>query len=264
VKKYIIITLSVLILPSLHAACPNGKTYPVTLTFDDGPHSVLTPKVLDVLKEEKIKATFFVLGNHFPGGKANPANKTSYSILDREKAEGHYIASHTYEHLAHAKLSQEQMSSNITKSLPLLKDYLSPILRLPYGDGSFRSKNPETQRKNDMVMATVKSAGFKHVGWDIDTNDWDVKKRANLLSDTLKQICETQGGIILFHDIQKNTVEHLKGWIDAIRAEGHSFVGMEHFVPEVAKPLAESCEVGGHPKVKELNDSVKDVLKKIK
>ena len=190
--------------------------------------------MLDVLKEEKIKATFFVLGNHFPGGKANPANKTSYSILDREKAEGHYIASHTYEHLAHAKLSQEQMSSNITKSLPLLKDYLSPILRLPYGDGSFRSKNPETQRKNDMVMATVKSAGFKHVGWDIDTNDWDVKKRANLLSDTLKQICETQGGIILFHDIQKNTVEHLKGWIDAIRAEGHSFVGMEHFVPEVA------------------------------
>ena len=74
-KKYIIIGLSVLILPSLHAACPNGKTYPVTLTFDDGPHSVLTPKVLDVLKEEKIKATFFVLGKHFPGGKANPAKK---------------------------------------------------------------------------------------------------------------------------------------------------------------------------------------------
>jgi len=40
------------------SACPNGKTYPVHFTFDDGPHGTLTPKVLDVLKEEKVPATF--------------------------------------------------------------------------------------------------------------------------------------------------------------------------------------------------------------
>jgi peptidoglycan/xylan/chitin deacetylase (PgdA/CDA1 family) len=266
VKKYIIITLSVLILPSLHAACPDGKTYPVTLTFDDGPHSVLTPKVLDVLKEEKVKATFFVLGSHFAGGRANPSTKTAYALLDREKSEGHYIGSHTYDHLNHPTLTAEKMRSNIMKSNPLIKDYLSPILRLPYGGGSFRSSNPVTQKKNDMVMATVKQAGFKHVGWDIDTNDWDAKKRPTLLRDTLKQICSEKGGIILFHDIQKNTVANLQDWIKAIKAEGHTFVGMEKFVPEVLKPLPpEACEINGQPKaVKELQDSVKDVLKKIK
>ena len=110
-KKYIIITLSVLILPSLHAGtpCPGGKTYKVTLTFDDGPHSVLTPKVLDVLKEEKVKATFFVLGSHFAGGRANPNTKTAYALLDREKSEGHYIGSHTYDHLNHPTLTAEKM-----------------------------------------------------------------------------------------------------------------------------------------------------------
>jgi peptidoglycan/xylan/chitin deacetylase (PgdA/CDA1 family) len=265
VKKTILITLSVLLIPSLYAACPDGKTYPVTLTFDDGPHAVLTPKVLDILKEEKIKGTFFVLGNHFAGGKANPSNKTSYAILDRQKKEGHYIASHTYDHLAHSKLSPEGMRSNIMKSNLLLKDYLSPVLRLPYGDGSFRSSNPVTQKKNDMVMKTIKDAGFKHVGWDIDTNDWDAKKRPTLLQSTLKQICSEKGGVILFHDIQKYTVDHLKEWITAIRKEGHTFVGLEQFVPEVLKPLPpEACETDGKPKViKELDDSVKDVLKKI-
>lgn len=264
-KKIILITLSLFALPSIYAACPDGKTYPVTLTFDDGPHPTLTPKVLDILKEEKVKATFFVLGSHFAGGKTNPATKTAYSILDREKKEGHYIASHTYEHLAHSKLSPEAMRSNIMKSNPLLKDYLSPILRLPYGDGSFRSSNPAIQKKNDLVMSTVKSAGFKHVGWDIDTNDWDVKKRAIILSSMLKQICSTHGGIVLFHDIQKNTVDNLQEWIKVLKSEGHPIVGMEHFVPEVTGKLPpESCEDDGSIKpVKDLNKSVNDVLKKI-
>ena len=265
-KKFIIITLSLFVIPSVHAACPDGKTYPVTLTFDDGPHPVLTPKVLDILKEEKVKATFFVLGSHFPGGKANPGNKTAYALLDREKSEGHYIGSHTYEHLAHTKLSTEAMKNNITKSNPLLKDYLSPILRLPYGDGSFRSSNPAIQRKNDLVMATVKESGFKHVGWDIDTNDWDAKKRAVILSSTLKQICSEKGGIILFHDIQKNTVDHLQSWIQAIKKEGHSIVGLEEFVPQVAGQLPpESCGPEGDTKqVQELGTSVDEVIQKIK
>ncbi len=256
-KKTLLITLS-LLATSAFATCPNGKSYPVTITFDDGPKPENTAKVLDVLKEENIKATFFVLGEHFPGGQANPANKWAYDLLDREKAEGHYIGSHTYHHLQHSLMTQAQMKENIMKANPYLKDYLSPILRLPYGDGSFRSKDPVRQAKNDMVMKTVRDAGFKHVGWDIDTEDWNAKKRAVVLPSTLKQICQTHGGIILFHDIQNNTVAHLKEWIQAIKAEGHTFVGMEQFVPEVKNPLSPaSCEGMEIPKpVKELSDSV--------
>ena len=149
---------------SIHAVCPDGKTYKVTLTFDDGPHAVLTPKVLDILKEEKVPGTFFVLGSHFAGGKANPKTKTAYSLVERAKSEGHYIGSHTYEHLNHPSFSEEKIRTNIRKTNPLLKDYLSPVLRLPYGAGSFRSSIDAVQNKNDFIMKTVKEAGFSHVG----------------------------------------------------------------------------------------------------
>lgn len=265
VKKLIFITLSVLILPQANAACPDGKTYPVHFTFDDGPNAVLTPKVLDILKDEGVPSTFFVLGSHFAGGKANPNNKTKYELLDRMKREGHRIGSHTYDHINHPTFSEARVRENIMKPNPLLKDYLSPILRLPYGGGAFRSSNAATQAKNDMVMRNVRDAGFKHVLWDIDTNDWDAKKRPTLLPTMLKDICRQKGGIVLFHDVQKFTADNLREWIRAIKREGHTFAPMERFVPEARNPLpAKACEWPPSPKaIKALNDDVEEVINQI-
>lgn len=260
-----LIPLSLLISGMTYSACPDGKTYPVHFTFDDGPHSTLTPKVLDILKEEKVPATFFVLGERFAGGKSNPSTKTAYAILDRAKKEGHKIGSHTYSHINHPKFSEKDVKENIMKPNIPLKDYLSPILRLPYGGGSFRSSNAEIQQKNDMVMRTVKNAGFKHIGWDIDTNDWDAKKRPTLLKTLLADICKKKGGVVLFHDIQKNTVDNLQSWIKAVKKEGHSFHPMEKFHPEASKPLPpEACEEApsGMKEVKEISKEVKDVIQK--
>jgi peptidoglycan/xylan/chitin deacetylase (PgdA/CDA1 family) len=211
--------------------------YPVHLTFDDGPHAVLTPKVLDILKEENVLATFFVLGEHFAGGKANPKTKAFYAVLDRAKKEGHTIGSHTYSHINHPDFSAEKAKENIIKPIALLKEYLSPVLRLPYGGGAFRSLKPATQAKNDMVMDTVKKAGFRHVLWDIDTNDWDKEKRPKLLQTLLTDISAKKGGIVLFHDVQEYTVNHLREWIRAVKDKGHTFVPIVQFVPEAAKPL---------------------------
>ncbi len=226
--------------------CPGGKTYPVTLTFDDGPNTTLTPKVLDVLKAQKVKGTFFVLGENFAGGEENPNNAPKYALLKRMKAEGHVIGSHTYSHLAHNTLSYEKAKDNINKATGLIDNYLNPVLRLPYGAGSFHSKNPATQEKNNQVMGLVKKGGFTHVGWDIDTNDWDAKKRPYLVSSMMKQICDAKGGVILFHDIQKNTVEHLNEWIQIIKDQGHQFVGLDYFHPEAAKKYA-SSKADPHP-----------------
>lgn len=211
--------------------------YPVHLTFDDGPHTILTLKVLDILKEESVVSTFFVLGEHFAGGKANPKTKAYYAILDRAKKEGHTIGSHTYSHINHPNFSAEKVRENIMKPNVLLKEYLSPVLRLPYGAGAFRSSNPATQAKNDMVMDTVKKAGFRHVLWDIDTNDWDEKKWPELLPTLLRDIRNKKGGIILFHDVKEHTVNHLREWIRAVKDEGHTFVPMAQFIPEAANPL---------------------------
>jgi peptidoglycan/xylan/chitin deacetylase (PgdA/CDA1 family) len=243
VKNLYLIPLSLLLLPLAHSACPDGRTHQVHFTFDDGPHSVLTPKILDILKEEGVPATFFVLGKHFQGGKANPSTKKAYDLLDRMKAEGHKIGSHTYEHINHPKYSPDEVRDNIMKPNPLLKDYLSPVLRLPYGAGYFRSSNPTEQAKNEMVMKTVKDAGFRHVAWDIDTNDWDERKRPQLLPTLLRDICRYKGGVVLMHDIQKFTADNLRTWIRAVKAEGHTFAPMERFVPEASNPLPpEACE----------------------
>lgn len=241
-----------------HGVCPDGKSYPVTLTFDDGPHPALTPKVLDILEAEKVKGTFFVLGERFAGGKNNPANTEKYRILDRMKRSGHTIASHTYAHLKHNSLDEKTLTENIYKSNKLLKDYLNPVLRLPYGAGAFKSSHPEVQKKNDLVMETVKQAGFKHVLWDIDTNDWDPKKRESLLPTMLKDICQKKGGVILFHDIQRNTVDNLQSWIKAIRAQGHSIVGLEKFVPEANIP-ADFCDLPTSPQIDEMSRFIKQL-----
>lgn len=264
-KKLLYVTLSVLILPTAtHAACPDGKTYPVHFTFDDGPHLALTPRVLDVLKEEGVPSTFFVLGKHFAGGRAKAENKPKFALLDRMKKEGHRIGSHTWEHINHPQFSAAKVKENIMKPNPILKEYLSPVLRLPYGGGSFRSSNPTTQAKNDMVMRTVKNAGFTHVGWDIDTNDWDAKKRPTLLPTMLKDICRQKGGVVLFHDIQKFTVDNLRDWIRAIKKEGHTFKPMEHFIPRAAEALPpEACEEDDLKPVKALRKEVDDVLEMI-
>jgi len=211
--------------------------FAVHFTFDDGPDTTLTPMVLDILKKQGVIATFFVKGERFAGGKTNPKNKPLYDILDRAKKEGHTIGSHTYSHIEHPKVSEEKVRENIMKPNPLLKEYLSPVLRLPYGAGAFRSSNPTVQAKNEMVMRVVKKAGFKHVLWDIDPKDWDEKARPDLLQNLLKDIRKNKGGIVLFHDVQKHTANNLEKWILAVKDEGHAFVPITRFVPEAANPL---------------------------
>ena len=85
--------------------CPDGKTYPVALTFDDGPAGAKTNKVMDVLKEKNVKGTFFVLGENF---ESDALKKANYPILDRMLKEGHTIGSHTFNHIAHTTVSAER------------------------------------------------------------------------------------------------------------------------------------------------------------
>jgi peptidoglycan/xylan/chitin deacetylase (PgdA/CDA1 family) len=181
------------------------------------------------------------------------------------KREGHRIGSHTYDHINHPTFSEAKVRENIMKPNPLLKDYLSPVLRLPYGGGAFRSSNAATQAKNDMVMRNVRNAGFKHVLWDIDTNDWDAKKRPTLLPTMLKDICRQKGGVVLFHDVQKFTADNLRSWIQAVKREGHTFAPLERFVPEAKDPLpAKACEWPPSPKaLKALTDDVEEVINQI-
>lgn len=208
--------------------CPGGKSYPVHLTFDDGPHLTNTPKVLKILSEKKVPGTFFVLGEHL--SELNPARKKYYAVLNQIKAQGHVIASHSFSHVRHKDLSEEKTKKYFEQSRWVLREYLShpAYIRLPYGSGWYGTRgDAKDQEESRSVMEQSQNAGFVHVGWDIDTNDWDPKKRERLVESMMNQICQRKGGIILLHDVQRYTADHLATWIDLIRGAGHRLVDLE-------------------------------------
>lgn len=231
--KITVLSAFIFLIPALSIAgqwaCPDGKTYPVALTFDDGPSVNNTPKVLDVLKKNKIQATFFVSASRLDAPRDA---LESYQLMNRMRREGHVIGSHTYNHLHHAKeMTLEEAEADIAKAKALLRGYENPILRLPYGDGAFPNYNSQAQARNDAVMDLVKRYNYQHVLWDIDTNDWNKLAHGQIVPTMMREICLKHGGIILMHDIQTNTAAHLQEWIDIIRSEGHVIVPLSHFVP---------------------------------
>ena len=217
---------------SIDYSCPGKIKYPVSLTFDDGPAGAKTTKVLDILKKKNLKGTFFVLGDNFD---TEAKRKVNYVLLERMKTEGHMIGSHTFHHFPHSKVASEEAFQDIDHASELLKNYMDPILRLPYGDGSFSTSDANQKQKNSKLMGYIKEKGLTHVGWSIDTNDWNAKKRPYVLESMMKQICQHHGGVILFHDIQQNTVDHLEEWIDAILAVGHKIEPLTSFYKNISK-----------------------------
>ena len=85
----------------------------IALTFDDGPHPVYTPKLLDGLKERNVKATFFVVGKNIEGRE---------DIIKRMDEEGHLIGNHTYDHVKITGLPEEEACAQITKTSELVKE----------------------------------------------------------------------------------------------------------------------------------------------
>ena len=99
----------------------------IALTFDDGPHPIVTPRILDLLKQYQARATFFVLGNRVD----------SYAdVLQREYTEGHEIGNHSYNHPSLSKLRPEEIAYQVQETDERIAHLIptSPVLlRPPYG-----------------------------------------------------------------------------------------------------------------------------------
>lgn len=209
--------------------CPAQK-HRIHLSFDDGVGSV-TDKVLDILKRENIKATFFVMGNKIDCGRyATQQSKQlcqqRVATLQRMKREGHDIGSHSYEHYRHTEIPKAQMEYSIKKSKQILMPYFTtepPIFRLPNGDGWFN------QKEKPEVMQTLKREGFVHIGWEMTAYDWNEKFQNGdkILDNVMGQMCKGRGrdGVVLFHDgVHENehegrlfTANNLARWIPTLR-----------------------------------------------
>lgn len=222
-------------------SCPGNPSYSVHLTFDDGPRIPQTLQILDTLKKEGIKATFFISASHFSGllaGKATEQETALLEVLERMKQEGHTIGSHSFEHIEHANLITtplDKVEENLDKNTKVLErlNLKMPLpFRFPYGSGWFEDNRAENKNQVFSVMQKIKQKGFYPVHWDVDSWDWSKIKNKALPSSILRQICSHKGGIVLMHDIHAFTASNLESIIQSIKKSGHSFVSLPEIMAE--------------------------------
>lgn len=204
--------LSVVTFNSVHVDQPV-----IAMTFDDGPHATLTPRLLDMLAERKLKATFFVVGQ----------NAAEYpDIMKRIAREGHEIANHSWSHPNLAKMSDDAVRAQMKKTDDAIRAATgskTTLMRPPYGSITPRQK----QWLHD-------DFGYRVIIWDVDPFDWK-RPGPGVIRDRIVSQARP-GSIILAHDIHPGTIDAMPGTFDQLMAKGLKFVTVSDLIA-MAKPL---------------------------
>ena len=227
-----------------YTACNVDGKY-IAMTYDDGPHATLTPRLLDMLKERGIKATFFVVGK----------NVAEYpKIAKRIVDEGHEIASHSWSHPLLSKLSDASVRDQLERTHAAIEKATgvnTTLLRPPYGGF--------TERQRRWAHGEF---GYKTILWDLDPLDWKVRNANHVEREILQNT--RAGSIILTHDIHKSTVDAMPGTLDALLARGFKFatvselIAMDRPVPKKPKatPKPKTVPAGAEPATEEKEPTI--------
>ena len=187
------------------SASPEKKQ--IAVSFDDGPHSIYTPLVLDVLAKYNIKATFFLIGKNIPGNE---------EILQRMVREGHQIGNHSYSHgNTFPVMNTPEMAGDLLLCEQMIEEstgYQVKWFRPPFGV------------TNPMVAAAVKERGYLVAGWNIRSLD-TVKTTGNVIRKIKSRI--KPGAIILLHDHLPGCTSVLEDILPYAGNEGYSMVTIE-------------------------------------
>ncbi|WP_258528055.1 polysaccharide deacetylase family protein [Streptomyces sp. NBRC 110611] len=201
--------------------CSKAKCIALTFDAGPGPH---TPRLLDILKEKRVHATFFLLGkNHvvpYP------------DLVRREAAEGHEIGNHTWSHERLDQISDDRIRDELGRTQDAIKNITgkAPTLMRPPQGGT-----------NDKVHAVATSLGLSEVLWNATASDYATTD-TKLIGDRILQQA-TRDGIILLHDIYDGTVPAVPRIIDELRSRGYTFVT----VPQLLSPARPQPGTVYHP-----------------
>ena len=176
----------------------------IALTFDDGPHPELTPKLLDILRQNGVRATFYVIGRNV---EAHP------EIARRIVAEGHEIANHSWSHPALTSLGAARLNQEIA-------DTSEAILRAT-GRRPTNMRPPYGAIDDRVRMSILRDHGLDVILWSCDPLDWK-RPGAEVVRRRLVDGA-TPGGILLAHDIHPGTIEAVPGVIQDLKAKGYGF-----------------------------------------
>lgn len=197
----------------------------LAITFDDGPDPEWTPRILDILKQQNIKATFFMIGQEA---------EDNVGVMQRVYREGHEVGNHTFTHpdISGIGTRQVELQLNLTERLFAAKLGVQPLyFRPPYSI----DQEPDTNDQAEPVER-VQQLGYIVVGNKIDTNDWDEHPRKTpqeIVQSVLDQIqigekrSDLRGSVVLMHDgggDRSPTIAALPVLIKELRARGYEFV----------------------------------------
>ena len=194
----------------------SGGEHEVALTFDDGPDPKWTPKILDILKEKNVPATFFLLGQqaeNYPG------------VVRRIVSEGHEFGSHTYTHVNLALCDDERIRVELNATQRLLQTITgrsTTLFRPPY-----EADSRPNQLSEIIPLLVAQDLDYMTVMESIDPEDWD-RPGADVIFQRVKQQRHS-GSVILLHDAggdRSQTVEALPKIIDYLRARGDKIVSV--------------------------------------
>lgn len=187
----------------------------IYLTFDDGPRDGTTDKILDILKEKDVKATFFVTSNG------------SDNLIRRAYNEGHSLGIHTSSHrydLIYASIDNYYNDLNIVENRIFnITGKRTNLIRFPGG-----SSNTISKKYSQGIMSTltkdVISKNYQYYDWNIDSTDAVYNSSKNdIYNNVINNISKDKYNIILMHDTKNKTVEVLPMIIDYAKSNGYNF-----------------------------------------
>lgn len=195
----------------------------VYLSFDDGPSETNTPSILKTLKDENVKATFFVLGKAIDQSEANK------NLLKQEVEEGHTIGNHSYSHnykylYPNGSVNTNNFMSEINKTNESLKkvlgeDFSTRAIRFPGGHMSWKNTG-----EVDKIM---KEKDYHYVDWNALSKDAEgPHKNADQLTEEVKKTVGNKTKVVLLmHDTygKEETAKALPGIIDYLKSQGYEF-----------------------------------------
>ncbi len=188
----------------------------LVLTFDDGPWPGTTPKILDALKQECVRATFFLLGRNV---EAHP------ELARRELAEGHSLGHHSFSHPLLARMALAKAEAEIDRGIAAdefalygrrRSDPATPFFRFP----GFAA--------NAALLDRLQARHIVVFGADVWASDWLPMAPDRELQLILARIERAGSGIVLFHDTKRETARMLPAFLRALKRRGYRIV---HVIP---------------------------------
>ena len=180
------------------------------LTFDCGYDNGYTEKILDTLKEKKVKAAFFCTADEL---------KSAPEVIARMIKEGHIVGNHSATHPSFDEISRSEMAKEIQDCDNYLRSnfgYTSPYFRFPKGEYS------------ECALELVGSLGYKSIFWSLSYADWDTEaqKGADYAFDKVTKRLHP-GAIILLHAVSSDNAGAMGRIIDYAREQGYEFKGLD-------------------------------------